>query len=126
MKKIIQSREDIELLINNFYSKVRQDDVIGYIFNDIAKVDWGHHLPVMYDFWETMLLDAGKYNRNAMTPHLRLNKVEPLQQKHFDRWLQLFSETVDAHFTGAVAEAAKAKAQQIAALMAFKVKQQSL
>lgn len=51
MKKDIENRNDVQLLIDSFYEKVKADKVIGYIFNDIAKVDWGKHLPVMYDFW---------------------------------------------------------------------------
>ena len=40
MKKDIANRDDIILLINTFYEKVKKDQVIGYIFNDVAKVNW--------------------------------------------------------------------------------------
>ena len=123
--KEIENREDIEMLVNTFYEKVRKDSVIGYIFNDVAKVDWDHHLPVMYDFWETMVLDAGKYKGNAMTPHIELNRKEPLKKEHFERWLELFTGTVDELFTGAAAAEAKKKATSIAALMEYKVKESS-
>jgi hemoglobin len=55
MKKDIADRKDIEQLINSFYDKVRADELIGYIFNDVANVDWPHHMPVMYDFWEGII-----------------------------------------------------------------------
>ncbi len=121
----IQSRNDIELLINTFYEKVKKDDTIGFIFNDIAKVNWPHHLPVMYDFWETLLLDSASYKKNAMAVHYSLNRIVPLEEKHFQRWLQLFSETIDSLFTGDIATMAKTKATSIAALMQFRMKQEN-
>ena len=60
MKTDIQSRADIELLINTFYDKVKNDDVIGYIFNNVVNVNWEHHLPIMYNFWEFSLLENSK------------------------------------------------------------------
>ena len=56
MKPDISTPADIRLLIDTFYVKVQADDVIGFIFNDIAQVDWPKHLPVMYAFWEFLLL----------------------------------------------------------------------
>ena len=121
----INSRTDIELLINSFYNKVKKDDTIGFIFNDIAKINWEQHLPIMFDFWETLLLDAVSYSKNVMEVHYTLNHKIPLEEKHFQRWLQLFSETVDELFTGDIASMAKTKAKSIAALMQFKMKQEN-
>lgn len=122
----IQTRNDIELLINTFYGKVKKDDTIGFIFNDIARVNWEHHLPILYDFWETLLLDAASYTKNAMAVHYTLNRKMPLEERHFQRWLQLFFETVDDLFTGDIATMAKTKARSIASLMQFKMKQESI
>ena len=119
----IQSRNDIEMLINSFYNKVKSDDTIGFIFNDIARVNWEKHLPVMYNFWETLLLDATSYRNNAMEVHYSLNRKVPLNEKHFQRWLELFSETVDELFSGKIATSAKTKAKSIASLMQYKMKQ---
>lgn len=119
----IQSRSDIELLLNSFYEKVRKDDTIGFIFNDIARVNWEHHIPIICDFWETLLLDASSYSKNAMQVHYTLNRKIPLEEKHFQRWLQLFSETVDELFSGNIATQAKSKARSIASLMQFKINQ---
>lgn len=121
----IQSRSDIELLLTSFYEKVKKDDTIGFIFNDIAKVNWEHHIPIICDFWETLLLDATSYSKNAMQVHYALNRIVPLEEKHFHRWLQLFSETVDTLFTGTIATMAKTKARSIASLMQFKIKQEN-
>jgi len=121
----IQSRTDIELLMAAFYEKVKKDDTIGFIFNDIAKVNWEHHLPIICDFWETLLLDSNSYSKNAMAVHYTLNRKFPLEEKHFQRWLQLFFETVDELFAGDIATMAKKKARSIAVLIQFKMKQEN-
>ena len=110
----ITSSEDIKQLINSFYTRVREDDVIGYIFNDIAKVDWEKHLPRMYAFWEFLLLGKESYQGNPLEPHRRLHGMVPLTAAHFDRWLLLFTSTVDELFHGLHAEEAKNRAKLIA------------
>lgn len=120
-KHDIASRQDIELLINQFYSRVRQDDVLGIIFNEVVQMDWPHHIPLIVDFWETILLDADKYHQNAMTPHFAINQVYPLQKQHFDRWVQLFIETLDDNFEGQTVKLAKTRAKGIAGIMQIKM-----
>lgn len=123
MKKELSDKKDIELLVNSFYEKVKQDETIGYIFNDVAKVDWTVHLPIMYNFWEMMIFGTGPYKGDPMTKHIQLNKKTPLESIHFDRWKKLFIETVDDLFQGEKAEDAKGRASHIATLMQFKVEQ---
>ncbi|SEW23387.1 group III truncated hemoglobin [Chitinophaga arvensicola] len=120
-KREIANRTDIALLVDSFYDKVKADDLIGYIFNDIAKVDWAKHLPTMYDFWEGLLLDGENYKGNAMAPHFKLNQLIPLQPQHFDRWLQLFEATVAENFTGDKAALAVTRARSIKGVMALKM-----
>ncbi|NLR64400.1 group III truncated hemoglobin [Chitinophaga varians] len=122
-RKQITSRADIQLLVDSFYEKVKTDAVIGYIFQDIAQVDWGKHLPVMYDFWEQLLLDSNRYGRNTMAPHFALNQKIPLQPVHFDRWILLFETTVNELFTGEKAELAISRAHSIKDIMQFKMQQ---
>ncbi len=121
----IQSREDIELLMTSFYEKVKKDDTIGFLFNDIARINWEHHIPIICDFWETLLLNATSYKKNAMEVHYVLNRKVPFQEKHFEQWLNLFFETVDQLFSGKIANMAKTRAKSIAALMQFKMKQEN-
>jgi hemoglobin len=121
MKPDIQTRKDIEQLVNSFYTKVRDDETIGHIFNDIAKVDWSHHLPKMYDFFETVILRQKGFKGNPMETHFSLNKKFPLQSEHFNRWKELFFTTVDELFEGTTAQEAKQKATSIADLMFFKI-----
>ena len=119
--KDLESKADIPILINTFYSKVRSNEAIGYIFNDIAKVDWETHLPIMYDFWESIIFHSGPYARNPMIVHKALHAKHPLNASHFKEWLRLFKETVDELFEGNNAEAAKQRAESIATVMQLKI-----
>lgn len=121
MKCDIENRRDIEHLINSFYNKVKQDEVIGFIFNDVAKVNWEKHLPVMYDFWENIIFLSNKYAGNPMVVHTHLNNLVPLTKEHFQRWLQLFTATVDELFEGGKANLSKEKAVSIATIMEVKI-----
>ncbi|HZV70040.1 MAG TPA: group III truncated hemoglobin [Saprospiraceae bacterium] len=112
--KDISTVEDIKSLIDSFYSKVKKDDVIGYIFNDVAHVNWEHHLPKMYAFWEFLLLGMDTYRGNPFEAHRKLSEKIQLRPDHFDRWLQLFTQSVDEQFAGLNAEEAKNKAKLIA------------
>ncbi|MEQ8534357.1 MAG: group III truncated hemoglobin [Imperialibacter sp.] len=123
MKRDITSRADIEKLVDQFYSKVRIDNTIGYIFTDIAALDFARHMPTMYKFWETTLLGVMSYKGNPMSVHIQLDKKEPLKKEHFDRWLELWTATVDDLFEGPKAEEAKTRASQIRNLMQYKVEQ---
>jgi hemoglobin len=121
MKKEIINKMDVHWLVDRFYDKVKEDKVVGYIFNDVMKVNWEKHLPVMYSFWENALFYTGGYEGNAMRKHININRVTPLQKKHFTRWLQLFNETVDEYFEGEKAALAKQRAYSIATLMQLKI-----
>lgn len=121
MKRDIENRNDISLLINTFYEKVKKDKVIGYIFNDIAKVNWDEHLPVMYNFWENIIFFTGTYNGNPMPVHKKLNDKTPLNADHFKEWIKLFAQTVDELFEGDKAELAKQRAVSIATMMQIKI-----
>ncbi|HEX8248631.1 MAG TPA: group III truncated hemoglobin [Pyrinomonadaceae bacterium] len=117
MKKDIQTRSDIDNLMNRFYARAMSDEVIGYIFTGAAKLDLEKHLPIIGDFWETLILGANKYQkrgRNPMQIHALLNLKTPLQSEHFRRWLEIFRETVDESFAGEQAESAKIRAEAIA------------
>jgi hemoglobin len=120
-KKDITDRSDIEKMVNLFYEKVKQDDLIGYIFNDIVKIDWNKHLPVMYDFWEGVIFFTGGYTGNPMIAHRKLNLVVSLTPEHFKRWLALFQQTLDENFAGEKAELARQRAISIAMVMQLKI-----
>ena len=121
MLKDIENRIDVELLINTFYNKIRANESLGFIFNEVAKVDWENHLPIMYDFWESILFHNGTYKRNAMQPHIDLSKKTALTKEHFDQWLLIFKATVDELFNGATANNAKTRAISIATMIQLKI-----
>ena len=120
MKTDIRNRKDIEKLVNSFYNKIKSDSVIGYMFNDVAKVNWEQHLPIMYNFWENILFYTGNYNGSPMVVHKNLHEKSPMSPKLFKHWTKLFEETVNEFFEGPKAEEIKNRAQNIAAVLMSK------
>ncbi|MBS1951862.1 MAG: group III truncated hemoglobin [Bacteroidetes bacterium] len=111
----ITDRESIITLVDRFYEKVRQDDLLSPVF---SHVNWPTHLPVMYNFWSSMLLGDQSYQGNPFQKHIHL----PIQTIHFNRWLLHFKNTVDEHFSGAMAAEAKMRAESIASLFRHRLK----
>jgi hemoglobin len=122
--KDIETREDIVNLMNAFYKQALNDETIGYIFTDVAKLDLEHHLPIIADFWEMILFGTvnfqQKYGRSPMQRHIELNEKEPLVSEHFTAWLKLFYSTVDEKFAGEKADLAKFRAKSVAETMFMK------
>ncbi|MCL2514350.1 MAG: group III truncated hemoglobin [Microbacteriaceae bacterium] len=110
----LQDRADIERLVRTFYLTVFDDPLIGPIFTDVAHMDLDHHLPIMCDFWQTVLFRAGLYRRNALALHVALDAKHALTEADFARWLEIWATTVDALFAGEKAELAKVQAERIA------------
>jgi len=109
------------LLVNTFYDKVRLDETIGHIFKNIIGDDWSHHLPIMYRFWGSVLLNTPGYTGNVIKKHVDIDKRITLQKEHYDRWLALWTETVDDLFVGENAEQAKNRASLMIHLIGMKV-----
>ncbi len=100
--KDIENKEDVKLLVDVFYAKAMKDELLGPIFSHAIK-DMDAHLPRIYSFWGTLLIGEMSYHGSPFGVH----RNSGLQKKHFDRWVQLFSETVDENFEGPVAISAK-------------------
>lgn len=113
-KTDIDSRDDIRNLLIAFYSTAFRDDLLGTIFVDIAQMDLDAHLPVMCDFWETVLFRNGLYRGNAFIPHADLHAKVALTWPLFERWLEIWGATVDGLFAGPIADRAKVQATNIA------------
>jgi hemoglobin len=106
------SREQISELVEAFYARVREDAVIGPVFQ--ANVEsWGAHLSLLKDFWASVLLGEGSYKGNPLLAHFNL----PMEERFFERWLTLFGETARKIFPPREAEMIVGKAQGIAANM---------
>lgn len=118
MKKDIQNKEDIVELVNSFYSKVQKDDLLAPVFESRIKAEeWPAHLQRMYAFWNAVLFSEKGFEGNPMQKHLSL----PIEEKHFNSWLQLFRQTVDELYAGPKAGEAKQRAISIAQIMNFKI-----
>ncbi|MDB6017485.1 MAG: sec-independent protein translocase TatC [Pedosphaera sp.] len=106
----ITTEDHIKVLVDSFYVKVNADKLLSPIFNEVAQVDWSEHLPLLYQFWNTLLLRTNTYQGRPWPKHALL----PVNAAHFERWLSLFKQTVDEHFTGPKATEAKNIAASIA------------
>lgn len=96
----------IKLFVNEFYDKVRRDELLAPVFLQAIPGDWQPHLDKMYAFWNTVLFGVSGYKGNPFSKHAPLT----IGQDHFERWLKLFAETINAHFEGPVAEDAQKRA----------------
>ena len=123
--KDIETLEDITFLVNQFYEKATIDPTISHFFTDVIQLNFEKHIPVISSFWESILFKKATYSGNPMLKHLELNALSPLTKAHFDRWLFLWKQTIDEHFTGELANEAISRAQQIGQLMQFKIAKHS-
>ena len=117
MTEDISILKDIKLLVDGFYTKVRADELLGPIFHEVIQDRWPDHLQKMYTFWQTVLLKEHTYYGSPFPPHANL----PVQKAHFDRWQELFFETVDEYFSGDKAEEAKWRAGKMADMFLMKI-----
>ena len=117
----ITTKEDIQNLVDSFYAVARQDDLLGPIFNTIIGDDWSHHLPTMYSFWSMVIFAEPGYAGHPVKKHVDADKRMPMNKEHFDRWLELWTATVDRLFAGEHAEIAKKKAALMANMIHIKV-----
>ncbi len=121
-RKEIESREDVSLLVNTFYGKVRKHEVLGLIFNGIIH-NWPEHLEKLTDFWETNLFFVKAYKGNPLRAHLDVDRHVnyTVEQAHFGNWLQLWFETLDELFIGENCEIAKKRARAMAHVMFLRI-----
>ena len=113
----LTSRDDVEVLLRRFYGRVFADDVLAQPFSELRAQGLESHLPVMCDFWETVLFRARLYRGSALVVHRQLDVRHPLHAKHFARWLGLWETTVDEMYNGPTAVRAKVQAGRIARAM---------
>lgn len=117
MKTDITTFEDIQLLVDTFYGKVRADKLLGHIFNEKIQDRWPEHLDKMYTFWQTVLLDEHTYFGSPFPPHAQLL----VNKEHFEQWIGLFIETVDENFEGENADKAKLQGERMAQIFHAKI-----
>ena len=118
MLKDISTLDDIKVIVDDFYGKIRQDELLKDIFNNIIQNRWPEHLEKMYRFWQTVLLDDERtYFGAPFLPHANL----PVGKQHFDRWISLFNTTVDHYYQGQKAERAKWQGERMAEMFLQKI-----
>ena len=117
----ILNEDDVKKLIEAFYAKAIQDEVIDHFFEDVLGDNWPEHIEKIEGFWVSILLGKQSYSGNPMTVHYDLNKKYPMTHLHFDRWLMLWESTVNELFEGPVASDAVNRAKNISGLMAHKI-----
>jgi hemoglobin len=110
----INDRNDIVLLVDRFYDRVKADPLLEPVFRHL---DFPKHLPTMYDFWSSMMLGDKTYQGNPFQKHIHLK----IDASHFTRWLALFHETVDHLFEGPRAQEIKDRATSIAGIFQHKL-----
>lgn len=121
MRRDIQNKDDIIILVDAFYFKVKTDSEIGHLFTEVAMVNWQTHLPIMYDFWDNILFHTGNFDGNPMIKHRMLNQKSKLTASHFKHWTKLWKKTVDDLFEGIRADEVKIRAENISKAMMEKV-----
>ena len=109
--------DDVKILVDDFYGKIRDNELLSPIFNGVIKDNWPAHLEKMYGFWQTLLLDVQAYCGSPFLKHAKL----PIEKEHFDTWIGLFNETVDEHFTGEKASEAKWRAARMSEMFQYKL-----
>lgn len=126
MKNDIQTRADVQLLVRSFYEKVRENPVLGPIFNNTIK-DWDAHLEHLTTFWETSLFMTRKlehkYHGDPLEAHVKVDKEnnQSITEKHFGIWLNLWFETIEALFHGDNTENAKRRARKMGTFLYLKI-----
>ncbi|HQE12828.1 MAG TPA: group III truncated hemoglobin [Flavipsychrobacter sp.] len=117
-KHDINNLEDIQCLVDSFYGKIRDHELLGAIFNHVIQDRWPQHLKKMYSFWQTVLLEEERtYFGAPFPPHAKL----PVSALHFDEWVRLWHETVDHYFEGIRADEAKWRGSKMATMFLSKI-----
>jgi hemoglobin len=117
----IEGRKDIELVLTVFYKKVFTDDLIGHFFTEVVPLDLETHIPIIADFWESVLFNTHGYRKNVMEVHRQIHNLSNIHKEHLDRWVHIFTNTVDELFEGEKASLMKQRARSIATLMDIKL-----
>jgi len=110
------TKQNIRKMVDRFYSKILKDDLIADFFieklgDEMISDEWQHHLNLLTDFWASMTIGDGSYNGTPVKPHMHM---QGLTRESFERWLQLFFETVDKLYEKEAAETFKIRSEIIA------------
>lgn len=110
----LDTPQEVAEMVRRFYADVAQDDLLGPLFNDVAQVDWSEHLPKLTAFWSRALLGIPGYEGNPFRAHVDVHRRSPFTLAHFERWLELFHDTLALGWVGPNVEVAKELAGRVA------------
>ncbi len=105
------TEDSLKLLVDTFYARVRQDDLIGPVFNR-AIDDWPDHLDRLQAFWSSVMLTSGRYKGRPLPAHIKHG--DAISPAGFERWLGLWRETTEELLDAESAAAMQEKAERIA------------
>ncbi len=124
-KSNLQTRDDIKKLVVKFYSKIQADDLLGSFFEKMIpnEKEWDKHYELLTAFWELNLIEVKGFDGNPAKAHHSVDKVfkQSITTQHFERWVELWTSTVDELFEGEMAEKAKQRAKGMAKGMYKKI-----
>ena len=121
MKRDIANKEDLLQILSAFYSKAVADETIGYFFTDVIQLDIPTHLPVIAAFWDAVVFGKSGYSKNIMQVHQHIHQLSVITPQHLQRWVLLFTTTIDEFFEGENATLMKHRAASIATMMNLKL-----
>ncbi len=113
----VDSQEHIAFFVDRFYERVLDDEDLRPIFIDVAGIELSEHLPRIKAYWGKLLLGERNYRRHTMNIHRAVHDQRSFAASDFQRWLNLFTLTMDEYFEGPKAQRAKTLAANIAANM---------
>lgn len=121
MKKDIETREELETFLWAFYNKAFADELIGRFFTEVVPLNLETHVPIIANFWESVAFNKPSYRKNVMEVHQHIHDLSKIKKEHLDRWVKIFTETLDELFEGSKTELMKQRARSIATLMDIKL-----
>ncbi len=122
IERDISSRKDIKLIITKFYDLLLNDVIMIPFFEDIViNNHLNEHLEIISDFWNDILFQTTSYKNNTMQKHIDKNAFIKFKKEHFAIWTSYLFTTIDANFSGEVAEQMKNRATSIATVMQLKM-----
>jgi len=117
----IESRAELEEFLKAFYKKAFADELISHFFLEVVPLDLKTHIPIIANFWESIIFNKHNYRKNVMEVHEHIHHLSNIKKEHLDRWVKLFTETLDENFEGEKTELMKQRAKSIATLMDIKL-----
>jgi len=110
------SVEKIREMVELFYSRTQQDDLLGPIFQERV-ADWDAHYEKMTRFWSSATMRVGTYSGRPIEAH----SFGGFTKVHFDRWVTMFTTTANDVFTPGDAKILTDLAKRMASTIAMRI-----